>query len=651
MKLKSLDYSFLLLFFSLGSIYFFIDNDISFFLWGDSLRQSYPWYQKIFDSYHNLQFPLWDFTIVSGTSFIGELQTSPLYPLLILFSYITIDNKEVVFILAHSFIFSLGVFFYFKKYANNYIAFLFAISISYYGVFFERSLHQPNIYVSFCFFPFILLCFDKIDTNLNLKSNISNLFLLGIIASLMLYAGHTHPLVISFTVAILLFFCDMYLKKNLKIKNIIHLAVFLSTILVVFALISLPQIYYTYEYFLDAYKWYGNGATSYPHVVPFKEFFYNGVSPLVILNFLFNLKLDITDNTHIYNGWLGIFYLLLLSLYLKKNKLSFNYLFNTQSRKILLVISILFILSLGVFNKFIPVIDNVRQPSRWLFGINLMTILLVMHQTNLIINNANFKKFSFLIYFLLTTIVALNIFNSYQYFLVLNKSHKTEYNHLTNLNNDRNLFVLKELLIKDKNLFRFYADYSVVPPNIGNVDSKFMSATGYRSSRQVNYHDDFDYRFDGSSYTKYSIKYYISKDELENSRLDLIYNTNNFYVYEIKNVDPIITSINHTNDFLEQNISELKINGNIIEVFFDSAISGTFSFHMPYHKDFNAINDKGKKYSIYEDDGICKFTIAEPTKSIKIIYEPIKFIKFLYVSILSLMFTLFYILYSRIKKL
>lgn len=52
---------------------------------GDSADQSFMWLSKIFAATESGNVALSNFSIYSGTSFIGELQTSPLYPLAWLF--------------------------------------------------------------------------------------------------------------------------------------------------------------------------------------------------------------------------------------------------------------------------------------------------------------------------------------------------------------------------------------------------------------------------------------------------------------------------------------------------------------------------------------------------------------------------------------
>jgi hypothetical protein len=78
-----------MLFLTIAGLVFFRDipmeGKASFFLFVDGWEQFYPWLFKVCQSWGRyLAPPLWDFTSYSGISFIGELQTAPLYPLTLL---------------------------------------------------------------------------------------------------------------------------------------------------------------------------------------------------------------------------------------------------------------------------------------------------------------------------------------------------------------------------------------------------------------------------------------------------------------------------------------------------------------------------------------------------------------------------------------
>src|SRR5262245_43703604 len=63
-----------------------IDRTDTFLGWGDASTQSYAWFMKVWRAFQHGEFALWDFGIFSGTSFIGEMQPAPFYPLSIAFA-------------------------------------------------------------------------------------------------------------------------------------------------------------------------------------------------------------------------------------------------------------------------------------------------------------------------------------------------------------------------------------------------------------------------------------------------------------------------------------------------------------------------------------------------------------------------------------
>ena len=66
-------------------------QDKTFLSGYDNLTQTYAWLYKQWASLHNGEIALWDFQPGGGSSFIGELQTAPLYPMNILFSLLVPD--------------------------------------------------------------------------------------------------------------------------------------------------------------------------------------------------------------------------------------------------------------------------------------------------------------------------------------------------------------------------------------------------------------------------------------------------------------------------------------------------------------------------------------------------------------------------------
>ena len=66
----------------------------------DNLTQTYAWLYKQWAAIHNHEIALWDFQPGGGSSFIGELQTAPFYPLNIIFSLV-VQNFSLNLSLIH----------------------------------------------------------------------------------------------------------------------------------------------------------------------------------------------------------------------------------------------------------------------------------------------------------------------------------------------------------------------------------------------------------------------------------------------------------------------------------------------------------------------------------------------------------------------
>ena len=126
----------------------------------DNLTQTYAWLYKQWAAIHNHEIALWDFQPGGGSSFIGELQTAPFYPLNIIFSLVVQNfslNSVNIYIYIH---FVLAAFFMYlciKEHGRSGAsAFIGGIVFSMLGIS-KRVFAQANIFMAMIWIPLIIV--------------------------------------------------------------------------------------------------------------------------------------------------------------------------------------------------------------------------------------------------------------------------------------------------------------------------------------------------------------------------------------------------------------------------------------------------------------------------------------------------------------
>ena len=626
----------LIVFFIFFLTVFFCSNFLlgkkTFITRGDSFDQSFMWLNKVFNSIKGNHLVFWDFTTQSGISFIGELQTSAIYPVALFIGKFLSQNILETFLTFHFFLASLGCYCLCKLLKFDSVSSLVAsILFAYSGSFPSRVLGQPNLFCSVAYIPIIVAGFIYTFKSFNKKSFMLGSILTGAGIAMSYLAGHTYPPIMAITISFvgIIFYRLINSRSNknyfLKIKNFY----WIITPFVIAILISLPQIIAMIEYMILSYKWYGSGFTSFPHNVPINEIRSSGISIDDLKSFYIDKKVSAQDGGTLYIGLLPVFiFILSLPFWFKRKESNDFKIFITLI--FCLFIALFFSMGYGFF--YIPLLDSIRCASRWIFIVSLIASLLIglSLKNILIILFEIFPNKFFIKFFSILLLICTIFFSNERFHLQIEQPILSNNKAVSIIHSDLVNF-LYEKLSNDRFLYRFYADREAFPPNLGNYNF-ILSAHGYRSSRTKIYHDYFDWNPLGEKVRKFSIKYWISKVKIDG--LNAIWNQGLYYIYELPNSLPILYT--HKNGaFIPCEIENVIWSDNSVKFFLKKQISGTLIFPQPYYPGFLAFSNKDF-YGVYKfENEFMAIDIPDKIDTISFKYKPIWLDFSLFVSVVT----------------
>ena len=359
---------------------------------GDSVDQSFMWLSKVFAATQGGQIALWDFAIMSGTSFIGELQTAALYPMAWLFGLLVRPGDPQgfdLFIVAHYLIAALGFHLLCRLLGLSFAgAFVGVVIFAFGGGIALRSAGQPQLHASLVWMPWVVAAVQwSLRAHTPIQA-VSAAAIAGALTALSLLAGHAHGPIIILVAALLLApaaFVSPLEGTPLLPRVLIRTAISFSVIVAFAVALSLPQLVATIEYLEHSYKWYGPGYTTFPHVVPY-DFFIQQSLRLADLSTLFTGEsVSPTDGGTLFVTWVGFGCAVL----------AFLAIWTCSRLRVIACCAAIIALGgltyassalapFGWIYYHLPVINWVREPSRGLFLFNFGAALLAAVGTSAI---------------------------------------------------------------------------------------------------------------------------------------------------------------------------------------------------------------------------------------------------------------------------
>jgi len=413
------------------------------------------------------------------------------------------------------------------------------------------------------------------------------------------------------------------------------------SLLLIIALI-LPQLWATYEYMKLSYKWYGAGHTSFPHVVP-KEVFSEHAMMLNDFATLFDKHkfLHAGDGGSLYLPTAVYLLILAMTVYAiwKKNGRAWS---RTGMLRPAVVMFITFVFGFGWIYVDLPVLDNIRAPSRWHWAILLiacvMFALALTKLLNVLRDRFQQRKAGRIAHWLVIGLFgALVVYSAKSNFGHYKQPPAGENRAVSKLREPW-LTALYGMADADKNLYRFLAPHKLGPPNVGNMYF-ILNADGYRSSRLVQYQDSFAPYIGSPSLSSYGVKYWVTGDELG---LPLLWHGDGLNIYSVPGALPLLTRV-ESSERVPVPVDHVSWHENSIEFDLAEPANGEMVFSQPYYPGFYVRTDKGQ-YPVENRQGQMASHILAPVKKITFEYRPGWFYPSLLVSALAWLFVLFLLL-------
>lgn len=295
----------------------------SFLLGFENRHMAYTYMFKLNNSLRHGYFPMWDASTYGGKSFLGEFQPGIFYPLNILMCLLfgSADGLNPygidLLVVLHYFIALFGMYAAARLFKlPPAAAIVSALVYAFTGHLQTKANGDTNVFYGLCLLPWAVYFVVKYyQTSRKRKYLVFS----GLIGGMQILAGHITPFYHTlFIEGVIIIFYEYESRKN-WISFFSQITVNFLLVVAAALFITIPQLYYSYEYMSLSYRWIGapDGTPLKPgQKVPYSIFAYLYIfNPTDYGNFLGKYVTRPTDGNSIY---MGISSFLLLAVYLIK---------------------------------------------------------------------------------------------------------------------------------------------------------------------------------------------------------------------------------------------------------------------------------------------------------------------------------------------
>lgn len=565
---------------------------------GDALSFTLPLKNFLAENLRNLNFPLWNPLSANGFPFLADIQSGVLYPINIIFSFISplILSYNLSLFLHYSL---AGIFTYFfvREYnLTKFSSFISGLAFMFSGALVIRKIHPQMIFV-IVWLPLILMFLEKFIK----RNNIKYLLAASIFFSFHFFAGNTQIFVYAAFIEIAYFIFIYFRDRKLKTINfkgfVFGFLIFLFSGICLILIQLLP----TYELiklgFRVKLKFEDFSLFSFnlkDFLILFFPYIFGKVNPAQykdVLNFFPGNYIET-------GGYLGIFsfFLALLGINIK-NKNKWFWIF-------LAIVSFILVLgentSIYKLLYYVPIYNKFRIPTRNFAELSFSLAILSGFGVNFLLkaNYENFKKK----YFTFISLILIIPFSFFVYYYFFRKSIRLESKYFLNYEVSKiiNSFSLNKssvfipfiliilslifftaiLILKKRNFFNIKLFLIILPIFVffdlfyfGHNFEPFLNRD-LKPLVSSNYYDTYKYlKKDKDIFRIYSLFYNLEPYDSNIDVKDMAGNNNLFYnlstisIYDplyIKNVQ-LITKL----DWIGNNIDkdyDLLTNNNVLSV-------------------------------------------------------------------------------------
>ncbi len=616
----------------------------------DSADQTFCWLNKVFAAIQQGQLVLWDFGSYSGISFIGELQTGPLYPPALLFGLFARigDPTHVDFYhLFHFFVAALGMQALARGLRLPWLAGLGgAIVYGYGSVFTLRVGGQGNIFVGLTWIPWAAAAAQWAMTARTLRQTVSLASAAGLTISLAFLGGHIAS-AIYLAIAVCAFgFAPVaiaLLRRNraMAVEFIWRALIVIMTAWLVAILISLPQIIASEEYLRLSYKWYGSGYTSYPHVVPYEEYLKWSLQGRDLLT-IFTAGEAAPEGGTLFVTWIGAACAALaLVAGVRRRGSEIEPVIVAGGAMLVLALAMGFasVPPFGWLFYHLPVVNLLRIPSRATCLYAFAAAVLAMGGLAIICNAVHRRmadlepRLAFIVSrVVIGALALLLVLEARSFNRATTRPLNMPESELTKIIDGDVTRALVGLSRSEPPVYRYFGPRELVPPNLPDIYPIF-STTGFRSSMTIAYKDYVDFNPASPRMDALGVRWWVTN--LEVPDLPLIKTVGNARIYERPTALPVFSLAEPSGRLAAAPIEHVEWGVNSVTVRFSQPISGRLIFAQTLYPGWTVVAD-GSPYAVREDRELLSVILPDLTRTVTFTYAPVWFAPSLVIALLTL---------------
>lgn len=183
----------------------------------------------------------------------------------------------------------------------------------------------------------------------------------------------------------------------------------------------------------------------------------------------------------------------------------------------------------------------------------------------------------------------------------------------------------------DGSRYRVHFPADSLPSNLGDI-FPILTTTAFRSSRQINYHDYFDWKPDSPCTDALAVKWWVSEKPVAGLR-EIAY-CDNMHLYERPKPLPVFWMQEDDGSRIPAPIASTEWTQNTVTVRFDRKITGSLVFAQPSFPGWKFIAN-GRSSPCTTVDIFMTAKLLEPCDSVTFRYAPLWFTPLLIISLVA----------------
>jgi hypothetical protein len=245
----------------------------------DASVQSYAWLGKVAAAARHFTIPLWDFSVLAGVSFAGELQPGPFYPPTWVLGLLGFEGMPLVdtFMVLHFTLAAGFMHLLLRSVGLGRIASIAgALIFSFSGYVPVQASAQPNIFAGLVWLPLVLLFYRQAIAATQTRVALTYTAFAGAAGAMQIIAGHLQPFIYTSYAAGIYAVIESVgaadRRSDVRRWPLRPFALLVIGQMMAAGFAAVP-LALSMQYLRLVYRWFDNGAgvSTFPHSVTFKS--------------------------------------------------------------------------------------------------------------------------------------------------------------------------------------------------------------------------------------------------------------------------------------------------------------------------------------------------------------------------------------------